>query len=80
MKYFQSNTQRHQNDISSHQGCSLRKGILRSFAKFKGKRLCQSPFFNKVAALRAASLLEVCKFIKKEILAQAFSCNIYSLF
>ena len=28
-----------------------KKGILRDFAKFTGKRLCQSPFFNKVAGL-----------------------------
>ena len=25
------------------------KGVLRNFAKFTGKRLCQSLFFNKVA-------------------------------
>ena len=33
----------------SHRKCSLRKGLLRNFAKFTGKRLCQSLFFNKVA-------------------------------
>ena len=27
--------------------CSIRKGILRNFAKFTGKHLCQSLFFNK---------------------------------
>ena len=26
-----------------------KKGVLRNFAKFMGKRLCQSLFFNKVA-------------------------------
>ena len=31
---------------SSHQRCSLRKGVLRNFAKFTGKHLCQSLFFN----------------------------------
>ena len=36
---------------SSHQSCSLRKGILRNFAKFTGKHLCQSLFFNKVAGV-----------------------------
>ena len=30
---------------SSHRRCSLRKGILRNFAKFIGKRPCQSFFF-----------------------------------
>ena len=46
---------------SSHRRCSLRKCILRNFAKFIGKYLCQSVFFNKVAGLR----LQVCNFIKK---------------
>ena len=31
----------------------LRKGVLRNFAKFTGKHLCQSLFFNKVAGLRS---------------------------
>ena len=26
----------------------MKKGVLRNFAKFKGKHLCQSLFFNKV--------------------------------
>ena len=33
---------------SSHLRCSVRKGVLRNFAKFTGEHLCQSPFFNKV--------------------------------
>ena len=33
------------------QRCSCKKGVLRNFAKFTGKQLCQSLFFNKVAAL-----------------------------
>ena len=33
----------------SHRKCSVRKGILRIFAKLTGKQLCQSLFFNKVA-------------------------------
>ena len=28
----------------------LKKGVLRNFAKFTGKHLCESAFFNKVAA------------------------------
>ena len=43
---------------SSHQMCSVRKGVLRNFAKFIGKHLCQSLFFNKVAGLRSATLLK----------------------
>ena len=43
----------------------VRKGVLRNFAKFTGKHLCQSFFFNKVAGLKPN--------IKKETLAQVFS-------
>ena len=38
-----SNTNR-----SSHQGCSMKKGVVINFVKFTGKDLCQS-LFNKVA-------------------------------
>ena len=48
-----------------------KKGRLRNFAKFTGKHLRQSLFFNKVADLRP----EACNFIKKETLAQVFSCE-----
>ena len=34
---------------SNHGRCSVRKGALRNFAKFTGKHLWQSLFFNKVA-------------------------------
>ena len=37
-------------------GVLLRKGVLRNFAKLTGKYKCQSPFFNKVAGLRPATL------------------------
>ena len=47
-----------------------KKGVLRNFAKFTGEHLCQSLFFNKVAGN------EPYKFIKKETLAQVFSCEI----
>ena len=36
-------------DRSSHRKCSVRKDVLRNFAKSIGKHLCQSLFFNKVA-------------------------------
>ena len=42
---------------SSHRKCSVGKGVLRNFAKFTGKHLCQSLFFNKIASLRPATLL-----------------------
>ena len=41
---------------SSHQRCSIKKDVLKNFANFTGKHLCQSPFFNKVAGLRPATL------------------------
>ena len=50
---------------SSNQRCSIKKGVLRNFAKSAGKHLCQSLFFGKVAG--------ACNFIKKETLAQEFS-------
>ena len=34
---------------SSHPEVFFKKGALRNLAKFKGKHLCQSLFFNKVA-------------------------------
>ena len=43
---------------SSHQRCFVRKGVLRNFAKFTGKHLCQSLFFNKVAGLRPEVALQ----------------------
>ena len=36
---------------SSHQRCSINKGVLNNFAKFWGKQLSQRLFFNKVAGL-----------------------------
>ena len=38
----------------------MRKGVLRNFAKFRGKHLCQSLFFNKVADLRQRCDTVVC--------------------
>ena len=42
----------YKNTRSSHQRCSITKGVLINFAKFSGKHLCQSLFLNKVAGLR----------------------------
>ena len=43
---------------SSHQWSSVKKGVLGNFAKFTGKPLCQSLFFNKVAGFRPEILLK----------------------
>ena len=54
---------------SSHQSCSIIKGVLRNFVKFTGKHLCQNLFFNKVAGLRPATLL------KKRLWHRCFPVN-----
>ena len=46
-----------------------KKGVLRNLTKFTGKHLCQSLFFNKVAGLRAATLL------KKRLWHRCFPVN-----
>ena len=43
---------------SSHQRCFVVEGVLRNFAKFLGKHLCQSLFFNKAAGLRKKETLQ----------------------
>ena len=48
-----------------------KRGVLGNFIKFTGKHLCQSLVFNNVAGLRP----QACNFIKKETLAQVFSCE-----
>ena len=49
---------------SSHQRSSIKKVVLRNFTKFTGKQLCQSLFFD----------------IKKEALAQVFSCEFCEIY
>ena len=53
-------------DRSSNQRCSIKKGVLKNFAKITGKHVCQSLFFNKVAGLRMWTLTQVfsCEFAK----------------
>ena len=45
---------------SSHRSCSVRKGVVRNFAKFTGKHLCQSLFFNKISFIKKGTLTQVC--------------------
>ena len=50
-------------DFPDRSSCVFcKKGVLRNFAKFTGKHLCPSLFFNKVAG-------------RPETLAQVFSCE-----
>ena len=57
------------NSKSSYQMGSLKKGVLRNFAKFTRKQLCQGLIFNKVAGLMPATLL------KKRPWHRCFSVN-----
>ena len=53
---------------SSHRRCSLRKSVLRNFAKFTGKQLCQS-----------LKILKICrKFTEKHPRRSAISINVQS--
>ena len=54
---------------SCHRRCYTRKGVLRNFAKFIGKELCQKLFFNKATGLRPATLL------KKKLWRRCFPVN-----
>ena len=47
----------------------MKKGVFRNFAKFTGKHLYQSLFFNKVAGLSPATLF------KKRLWHRCFSMN-----
>ena len=50
-----------------------KNSVLKNFAKFTWKHLCQSLFFNKVAG-------DACNFIKKETLALVLSCEFCEIF
>ena len=52
---------------SSHRTCSIEKSALKNVAKFTGKNLCQSLFF------------ETCNFIIKKALVQVFSYKFYEI-
>ena len=56
---------------SSRPEVFCRKGVLRNFAKFTGKHLWKSLFFNKVAGLRPLLLLTL---LKRDS-GQVFSCE-----
>ena len=42
----------------------MKEGVLSNFAKFTGKHLCQSLFFNKVAGLRPLVRVFPVNFVK----------------
>ena len=53
----------------SHPGVFCKKRVLKNFAKFMGKHLCQRLFFNKVAGLKPVILL------KKSLWHRCFPVN-----
>ena len=46
---------RHSSPEAVAQRCSVKKSVLRNFAKFTGMHLCQSLFFNKVSLAQVFS-------------------------
>ena len=55
---------------NKHCKCCVKKGVLKNFAKFTGKYLCWSLFFNKVEGLRPATSL------KKKLQHRSFPMNL----
>ena len=53
---------------SSHRRCFVKIGVLRNFAKFTGKHLFGGSFLIKLQP-------GACDFIKKDSVAQVFSCK-----
>ena len=49
---------------SSRPEVFCKKGVFRNFAKFTGKHLCQSLFFNQVAGLRHGFCCQFCEISK----------------
>ena len=64
---------------SSHQRCSVQKGVLRNSTKFTGKQLYQNLFFHKVTGLRPATLLKkrprLATLLKKRLWHRCFLVN-----
>ena len=65
-KYFSVTSNHLEYTRSSRPEVFCKKVVLRNFAKFTGKQLCQRP--------------QACIFIKKETLAQVFSCEFCEIF
>ena len=62
---------------SNHQRCSVRIGVLRNFAKFTGKHLCQSLFFDKAAGphIETSQLICTATLLKKRSWRRCFPVN-----
>ena len=61
---------------SSRSEVFYKKGVLRNFVKFTGRHLCQSLYFNKVAAtLLATSFFNKATLLKKRLWCRNFPMN-----
>ena len=60
---------------SSRPDVFCEKGVLRNSAKFTGKHLCQSLFFNKVAG-GALRKLRIWSYLLKKSLMENFLCSV----
>ena len=69
MRKYSKLIHRKSNYRSSCPEVFCKKGVIRNFAKFPGKHLCQSLFF--LTKLQT----DTCNFIKKDALAQVFPCE-----
>ena len=58
---------------SRHRRCSIEEGALKDFTKFTGNTCARVSFLIKLLA-------KACNFIKKETLAQVFSCEFCEIF
>ena len=64
-KLLHQSIEGHAGNRSSRPEVFCEKGVHRNFAKFTGKGLCQSLFFNKVAGLRLRpEACELCEFLR----------------
>ena len=74
MRKYSKLINRKSNYRSSCPEVFCKKGVIRNFAKFPGKHLCQSLFF--LTKLQT----DTCNFIKKDTLAQVFSCEFCKIY
>ena len=67
---------------SSHQRCSIERGVLKSLTKLTGQHLWQSLFFNKVTGLSPATLLKkrLCARVSFLIKLQAYRNSVDETF
>ena len=66
------------NPRNSHPKCSIKKVVLKNFAKFTGKHLFQSLFFNKVGGFACDLTRDLAHVFSTEICEIIKRCHPYS--